>query len=110
MGRSTALYLTLQFPEAKCALVEQYKLDHKEGSSHSKIRIIRSAYKHPFYRDLTLEALDRNWPQMDKLFNSKFILENPFLVVSEDEELFKDYQQVANTSTNIKTMSMEAAR
>jgi sarcosine oxidase / L-pipecolate oxidase len=91
-GRSTALYLTLQFPEAKCALVEQYKLGHVEGSSHSKIRIIRSAYKHPFYRDLALQAIEHNWPQMEKLFNSKFILENPFLVVSDDEELFRSYQ------------------
>jgi L-2-hydroxyglutarate oxidase LhgO len=61
MGRSTALYLTLQYPQARCALVEQYRFDHQEGSSHSRIRIIRSAYVHPFYRDLCLEGIDKNW-------------------------------------------------
>lgn len=54
MGRSAALYLTLQYPQSKCALIEQFKFDHGEGSSHSRIRIIRSAYVHPFYRDLCL--------------------------------------------------------
>lgn len=29
MGRSTALYLTRQFPEAKCALIEQFKFEHE---------------------------------------------------------------------------------
>ena len=62
MGRSAAFYLTLQYPEAKCALVEQFKFNHEEGSSHSRIRIIRSAYNHPFYRDLCLQAIDKNWP------------------------------------------------
>ena len=29
MGRSTVLYLTLLFPEAKCALIEQFNLNHE---------------------------------------------------------------------------------
>jgi len=64
MGRSTALYLTMLYPKAKCALIEQYDFNHAEGSSHSQIRIIRSAYTHPFYRDLTLEAIERNWAEL----------------------------------------------
>ena len=64
MGRSTALYLHLQYPQAKCALVEQYNFNHGEGSSHSKTRIIRSTYIHPFYRDLCLEGQSKYWPEM----------------------------------------------
>ena len=61
MGRSIALYLSLQFPEAKCVLIEQYKLDHEEGSSHSRTRIIRTAYSEAFYRDLCLLGMEKNW-------------------------------------------------
>ena len=53
-GVSTALYLCLQYPKAKCALVEQFKFGHGEGSSHSEIRMITSTYNNPFYRDLCL--------------------------------------------------------
>lgn len=35
MGLSTALYLSLQCPEAKTAIVEQYVFGNEEGSSHS---------------------------------------------------------------------------
>ena len=64
MGRSAALYLTLQYPNARCALIEQYKMDHEEGSSHSKTRIIRTAYSDAFYRDLCLQSLNKNWEEM----------------------------------------------
>ena len=84
MGRSTALYLALQYPEAKCALIEQYNFNHREGSSHSRIRLIRSTYKHPFYRDLCLEGIEKNWPEVEKLLNNKFIVENPFLAFIND--------------------------
>ena len=56
IGRSTALYLAIQHPKAKCALIEQFDFKHVEGSSHSNTRIIRSTYAHPFYRDLCLEG------------------------------------------------------
>ena len=85
MGRSAALYLSMQYPQAKCALIEQFDFKHTEGSSHSQIRIIRSAYTHPFYRDLTLEAIDKNWAELEKKFNNTFIVSNPFLAFIEDE-------------------------
>lgn len=28
MGRSSALYLTMQYPQAKCALIEQFDFEH----------------------------------------------------------------------------------
>jgi glycine/D-amino acid oxidase-like deaminating enzyme len=61
MGRSVALYLNLQFPEARCALIEQHHFDHEEGSSHGRIRILRSTYANPFYRDLCLLAIQKYW-------------------------------------------------
>ena len=64
IGRSTALYLHLQYPKARCALIEQYKFDHEEGSSHSRVRIIRSTYTHSFYRDLCLLGQKINWPEV----------------------------------------------
>ncbi len=64
MGRSAAIYLSLHYPDAKCALIEQYKFDHVEGSSHSRVRVIRSAYVHPFYRDLCSEVKNKNWKQL----------------------------------------------
>lgn len=43
-GLSTCLYLAIKYPKLKFALVEQFKIGHGEGSSHSDIRIIRSTY------------------------------------------------------------------
>lgn len=34
-GLSTAAFLILHYPKIKFALVEQYKIGHGEGSSHS---------------------------------------------------------------------------
>ena len=54
MGISTALYLSLEYPELKTALIEQYEIGHKEGGSHSETRVIRSTYDFEFYRDLCI--------------------------------------------------------
>lgn len=34
-GLSTALYLAIKYPAVKFALIEQFKIGHGEGSSHS---------------------------------------------------------------------------
>lgn len=95
MGRSSAFYLSLKYPNAKVALVEQYKFDHEEGSSHSRIRIIRSAYLHPFYRDLTLHAIQNNWKELQELFKTDFIVQNPFLAFIQDDDQYQNYLRVA---------------
>lgn len=48
----------------KILLLEQFDFGHTNGSSHSQIRIIRSAYKDPLYVELTLEAKNKFWPQL----------------------------------------------
>ncbi len=60
MGRCTAFYLSSMYPDAKCALIDQFKFGEGEGGSHSRIRIIRSTYFSSFYKDLCLEGL-KNW-------------------------------------------------
>lgn len=44
-GLSTAVFLCTHYPLIKFALLEQFKIGHGEGSSHSEIRIIRSTYR-----------------------------------------------------------------
>ena len=61
-GLSTCLYLAMHYPKLRFALIEQFKIGHGEGSSHSDIRIIRSTYFQEVYMKLCIEALQRNWP------------------------------------------------
>jgi glycine/D-amino acid oxidase-like deaminating enzyme len=63
-GVSTAIYLAIHYPKIKFALVEQYKVGHGEGSSHSDIRIIRSTYEDAFYRDLCIQGILEHWPEV----------------------------------------------
>lgn len=63
-GLSSALFLSAEYPNLKVILLEQLTLGHEEGSSHSEIRIIRSIYNNPFYRDLCVEGIIKYWPQV----------------------------------------------
>lgn len=60
-GLCTAYHLSKN-PDLKILLLEQFDVGHDNGSSHSQIRIIRSAYKDPLYVELTLEARKKYWP------------------------------------------------
>lgn len=53
-GLSTCLYLAMKYPKLKFALIEQFKIGHGEGSSHSDIRIIRSTYFQEVYMNLCI--------------------------------------------------------
>lgn len=85
-GLSTAVFLCTQYPSIKFALLEQFKIGHREGSSHSEIRIIRSTYRKEFYRDLCVEGINAYWPAVEKLFKETFIAANSCLYFDENEE------------------------
>ena len=91
VGRSTALYLHLQYPKARCALIEQFKFNHEQGSSHSKVRIVRSAYVHSFYRDLCIMSQEVSWPEVEKVLKNRFLMDTPFLAYVEDDRQFQEY-------------------
>lgn len=97
-GLSTAVFLCTHYPHIKFALLEQFKIGHGEGSSHSEIRIIRSTYRQPFYRDLCVEGINIYWPEVEKLFNDSFIAANSCLYFDENEETSRLVEEVAKSS------------
>lgn len=97
-GTSTALFLATHYPQLKFALVEQFRIGHGEGSSHSQSRIIRSIYPVEFYRDLCVEGIETYWPEVEKLLGGKFIESNPTISFVEPDDSFKEYEQVAASS------------
>lgn len=106
MGRSTALYLTLQHPDAKCALIEQYTFTHEHGSSHASTRIIRSTYSNPYYRDLCLLGISRHWKQVEQLLNTQILVNQPYLKYIHDDKLYKEQIEAAKSSANIKIVGV----
>lgn len=54
MGASTALSLTWRGHEV--ALFESRGLNHKQGSSHGRSRIVRRTYADPFYTEIMVEG------------------------------------------------------
>ncbi len=62
-GVCIAYYLSKQ-PNVRTLLIEQYKIGHEHGSSHSPTRITRAAYDKELYRDLNLKALAENWKEL----------------------------------------------
>lgn len=63
-GLCTAFHLSKN-KDIKILLLEQFDVGHTNGSSHSQIRIIRSAYKDPLYAELTLQAKEKYWPELE---------------------------------------------
>jgi glycine/D-amino acid oxidase-like deaminating enzyme len=110
-GLSIGIYLAIHYPKAKFALLEQFKLGHGEGSSHSEIRIIRSTYQKAFYRDLCVEGINVYWPEVEKLLGQSFIAANSCLYYDEDMDSFKNFEQVAKTSKGqIEMLPVERIR
>lgn len=110
-GLSTCIYLAIHYPKIKFALVEQYKVGHGEGSSHSDIRIIRSTYQDDFYRDLCYQGIINNWPEVEKLLGKKFIEPNSCLVYVEEDQAYKNYKKVAETSNGqIEMLPVQVVR
>ena len=78
--------------DLKILLLEQFDFAHSNGSSHSQIRIIRSAYRDPLYVELTLEAKNKYWPQLEQELGEKFINDNPFIIFGDYEPIFNEYK------------------
>jgi glycine/D-amino acid oxidase-like deaminating enzyme len=103
MGLSTALYLSLEHPDSKTALIEQYEIGHKEGSSHSETRVMRSVYDVEFYRDLCIECKENYWPIMEQIIGEQLVFPNPYLAYIEEEtNIYQHYKKTASTSKTIK--------
>jgi hypothetical protein len=45
-----------------------------------------------------VEGINKYWPEVEKLFNDKYIAANSCLYFNEDIESFNNFEQVAKTS------------
>jgi sarcosine oxidase len=62
-GLCTA-YALSKTPGLRILLLEQFDLEHCEGSSHSQIRITRAAYTDPLYAMMANQVRNVDWPQL----------------------------------------------
>ena len=82
-GLSAAYFLSKT--EAKIAIFDQYTIGHANGSSHGPSRILRSTYGFELFRDLNKMGLQKHWPEVEKVLESKFIYNNDFLFYDDQK-------------------------
>jgi sarcosine oxidase len=64
-GLSTAWHLSRD-PRLRVAVVEQFKLGHRRGSSHGSTRITRSSYSDAAYVELMRVTRAEDWPALER--------------------------------------------
>ena len=95
-GLSAAYYLSKT--SSNIAIFDRFTIGHSNGSSHGPSRITRSTYEYELFRDLNNLALNKNWPEMEKVLGTKLIYNNDFLFYDDNEETYRNYENVAKTS------------
>lgn len=63
-GSNSAYKISKTFPDSKIILLEQFKLFHKNGSSHGNSRIIRCSYDDEVYSQWGIRAISQ-WKEME---------------------------------------------
>lgn len=92
-GLCTA-YSLASIPTLKVLVLEQYDLQHEEGSSHSQIRITRAAYPDPIYVLMANYVKNFEWPQLEKELNEKLVYDNDFIIFGHDK-IYQQYKKLA---------------
>jgi len=72
MGASTALALTDR--GHRVSIFEQFDINHKQGSSHGRSRIVRKAYPDPYYTELMVEGYPL-WYQLQTRIPERILFE-----------------------------------
>ncbi|MDH5401199.1 MAG: N-methyl-L-tryptophan oxidase [Candidatus Heimdallarchaeota archaeon] len=70
MGSSSAFWLSMK--DKQVLLLEQFKLLHKNGSSHGDSRIIRKTYKEDYFAELMTYAYE-SWSKLEVLSGKTLI-------------------------------------
>jgi len=96
MGSAAAYYLSKQ--GQKVLLLEQFELDHKNGSSYGFSRIIRYSYDYPEYVDLAKDNYPLWFALQDELGEKLYIKTGGIDFGPPDDEMFQNTIQSVKTS------------
>lgn len=96
MGSAAAYYLSKK--GQKVLLLEQFELDHKNGSSYGFSRIIRYSYDYPEYVDLAKDNYPLWFAMQDELGEQLYIKTGGIDFGPADDEMFQNTIQSVKTS------------
>ena len=78
---------------ARALLLEQFDLEHVEGSSHGSARIARSTYHDPLYARWMREALAEDWPRLERDAGVRLLHPGPGCVFGPADGEIADYER-----------------
>lgn len=96
MGSAAAYYLSKQ--GQKVLLLEQFELDHQNGSSYGVSRIIRYSYDYPEYVELAKDTYPLWFALQDELDESIYIKTGGIDFGPPEDEMFQNTIQSVKTS------------
>ena len=96
MGSAAAYYLSKQ--GQKVLLLEQFEIDHKNGSSYGFSRIIRYSYDYPEYVDLAKDTYPLWFALQDELGETLYVKTGGIDFGPADDEMFQNTIQSVKTS------------
>jgi monomeric sarcosine oxidase len=108
MGSAAAYYLSKQ--GQKVLLLEQFELDHQNGSSYGFSRIIRYSYDYPEYVDLAKDTYPLWFAVQEELGEDLYIKTGGIDFGPSDDEMFQNtIQSVKTSNIDHEMLSLEEA-
>lgn len=109
-GLSTLFY-ALKRGIRRVILLERFFLGHDHGSSHGKVRIIRSTYPEPHYVALTQRVLTVEWPELESALETPLIHRRPGVLFGPEDGPFGAYvRAVRAAKADVETLSPEVCQ
>lgn len=108
MGSAATYYLSKQ--GQKVLLLEQFELDHKNGSSYGHSRIIRYSYDYPEYVELAKDNYPLWFALQDELGETLYIKTGGIDFGPADDEMFQNtMQSVKDSNIDHEMLSLDEA-
>jgi sarcosine oxidase len=108
-GLATAYHLSRQ-TSLKVALVEQFSLGHKRGSSHGFSRIFRSTYTNPVYTNLARLAQMQEWPSLEQGLGCRLLYPNSRCVFGLGARFEANVKAALESDLDVELLEAPAAR
>lgn len=108
MGSAAAYYLSKQ--GQKVLLLEQFELDHQNGSSYGFSRIIRYSYDYPEYVDLAKDTYPLWFALQEELGETLYIKTGGIDFGSPEDEMFQNtIQSVKDSHIDHEMLTLDEA-
>ena len=105
------LYHSLRLGCSSVALVEQFQIGHKMGSSHGKSRITRSSYISSVYTQLMQQVHNEEWPRLETDTGVRLLHPTPGCIWGPTEGPIQQYiKSVCETGVAVEQIDVPTAR